>query len=694
MNIGELFVTLGAKTDGSWAEGLKKLQKMEDAANKAANSIAKNADKQARAVENAAKRERAAMKRTADEAQRLHMAVAKARQKTSNIMWGSAAGSPFGGGGGGGTQITKSPFAAAERQQALREARQNAQMMANRQRNSPAMRALRDDLAGLNDPASPVSRARVSWAAFRAGAPAGMDDTNGSAMAMAPQQRRWWQRRQQLGVFQGGSGGGMFGNGTGTPAKGGGGRGGGSGGRGGGGRGGRGGGAYGGAYGPLGEASMLRKVVLGSGIYTGLQQFGEMADVYTNLQNRLGSVTDTQEQANATFERLFNIANNTRSSLESTGEAYVRMKNATSEMNLSEEDQFKLIENVNMALATSGATASEARSGMMQFTQALAKGNLDGDEFKSLAENMPNVLKILQKSLGVTEGRLREMSKSGELTRGKIVKAFLAGDGIKAAFDKTTPTFSQTFEIFKNKLVKSFGELAKDKDLVESFGKAMDGLASVITALVKVLGTLVDIAGPFFEGLKDGKAWAIALALGLGILATAWWSVARAATAAAAAQAAAAAAGGGGVAGAGGGLAGAAGTMQKGSKLMKGLGAASGVAMYASSKGDNTAGVLGRLAGGAMTGGALGGPWGALGGLIVAGIVEAFNQPSMAPEQLLAASTVMQGGGSIFDAAQAAVNVGPTTVNIYAQDMKDAKQQFDKEMMDRTMRQAAARFNR
>jgi tape measure domain-containing protein len=418
-------------------------------------------------------------------------------------------------------------------------------------------------------------------------------------------------------------------------------------------------------------------VILGAGIYQGLESFGKIADVYTNLQNRIGGITSSQAQANNMFERLVTISNKTRSSLESTGEAYVRIHNATETMNLSQEDQYKLITRINMALQTSGASASEARSGMMQLTQALAKGKLDGDEFRSIAENMPNILKILEKSLGVTEGRLRSMSKAGELTREKIVNAFLKSDGIEAAFNKTKATFGQTFDIFKNNLTVAFGKLAEDKDLVAGFAFAMEYLAKAIILVVKAIGGGLTHIRQFVEALKEGKVWAYALAgaIGLTLLPSIINLLAYVLKLPAAFIRAAAA---GRLFGALGGTAGGVGAAE--------AAAAGGAAASAGSKGGK-AGLLGflgpaGLAVGAaltvndLTGGSLGQNYdtGALG--LVQDMIAHHGQYQGGP------------GGA------GEVNIGPTSVTIYAKDGKDAAEQFDQSQVERMMRHAAAAWNR
>lgn len=281
----------------------------------------------------------------------------------------------------------------------------------------------------------------------------------------------------------------------------------------------------GGGKGVVGGLTQFRRQAnLASRAFTGLAAFAagrqlvQLGDTYTNLQNRLLVFAGSQEKANALFERLRALAINTRAPLEQTTETFVRVSNATSTMGISQEDTFKFVERLNQAMAVSGASASEMKSGLMQMTQALAKGKLDGDEFKSIAENMPNVLKILQDSLGVTEGQLRKMSKAGTLTRESIVKAFLHANTLGQQFAKTTPTMASKFQAFSDTMMVAFGKFAQNVDLVNALEKALNLLADVLILVMNVITPVVGFIKDFAAGLKDGKVWAWALAIVIGSL--------------------------------------------------------------------------------------------------------------------------------------------------------------------------------
>lgn len=93
-----------------------------------------------------------------------------------------------------------------------------------------------------------------------------------------------------------------------------------------------------------------------------------------------------------------------------TVKLYARSASALKEYGYSNQEVLKFTELTNKAMATGGASAAEQSAALQQLAQALASGVLQGDEFRSMAENSPIFLDIMSKSLNVTRGELRKMS--------------------------------------------------------------------------------------------------------------------------------------------------------------------------------------------------------------------------------------------------------------------------------------------
>jgi tape measure domain-containing protein len=249
----------------------------------------------------------------------------------------------------------------------------------------------------------------------------------------------------------------------------------------------------------------------------GLQSAGqvvELADAYTGLKNRLQAVTGDGVSAAAALDKIHDIATRTRSGLDTTNEAFVRISLATKTMGLSQERVLSLTERLNKSILLSGAGSQEAAAGMLQLSQALSSGRLQGDELRSVLENLPTVADVIAQHLGVTRGQLRALGADGKLTSEVIVQAFeKAGPQIDSAFGKTVPTISQQFVVMKNEITLMVGKLSETagvttivSDTVKNLTDVMQAAAAQTALWGEALGIsglkLSDLAGGGMGGLR------------------------------------------------------------------------------------------------------------------------------------------------------------------------------------------------
>lgn len=223
-----------------------------------------------------------------------------------------------------------------------------------------------------------------------------------------------------------------------------------------------------------------------------------IVDTYTTLSNKVATTTKSVEEQNAVMDELFNVANRARIPIEAAGAAYQRLRNATLEMGLSQKQVLQLTETLNKGLLAYGATQQEATSSMTQFTQALQKGKLDGDEFRSQMENNPALVKLLTKELNISKGELFAWSKAGKLGARDLVSALTNGAGeIEERFGKMTPTIGQSLTVLRNNFIRFVGELATSSGLAKALSEGIlfvadnfDVFAKVVLAASQALGVV------------------------------------------------------------------------------------------------------------------------------------------------------------------------------------------------------------
>lgn len=229
-----------------------------------------------------------------------------------------------------------------------------------------------------------------------------------------------------------------------------------------------------------------------AGIGFGSVAFVRVADRARLLSNQLKTVTSNSAEFADVQNKIFQVSQNTRSSLASTTTIYARTARAVDHLGLSQEKLLRITETVQKAFAVGGATVAEAQGAAIQLSQGIASNRFSGEEFRSVAENAPVLLRGMADSLGVNIGKLREMAHAGELTAEVVTKAILDSSAkIDSAFAKTAPTVEQAWLRVGNAVLKyasevdnSWGITRKMVGGVISLADNFDTLASSVSAVV------------------------------------------------------------------------------------------------------------------------------------------------------------------------------------------------------------------
>ena len=103
----------------------------------------------------------------------------------------------------------------------------------------------------------------------------------------------------------------------------------------------------------------------------------------------------------------------------------------------------------NTAAKLGGSSAIEASNAFRQLAQALGSGRLAGDEFRSVSEQVPLILKPLADELNVSTGALKQLAAEGKLTSDVVIRA-LRKLGSSGAEDLKKILENDPTQVFKN----------------------------------------------------------------------------------------------------------------------------------------------------------------------------------------------------------------------------------------------------
>lgn len=212
-------------------------------------------------------------------------------------------------------------------------------------------------------------------------------------------------------------------------------------------------------------------------------------DAWTQLENQLKRTTNTSEELLKTSSDLLRVANDTRSPLQTTAELYTSLSVSTKTLGLSQDRVIGVTKTINNLFLESGKSAAETAGAVRQLGQALESGALRGDEFNSVAEGAPGILRAIEKQTGKTRAELRDMAADGQITADLIVRSLesFSVEAQKAA-DKTTRTFEQSTTVAQNNITAFIGASQLLGEAVQAAGDSLVYISENISTIGQIAG--------------------------------------------------------------------------------------------------------------------------------------------------------------------------------------------------------------
>lgn len=229
----------------------------------------------------------------------------------------------------------------------------------------------------------------------------------------------------------------------------------------------------------------------GSYLSSGISDVIKYADSYTELQNRIRLVTNSQTAMVAATESVFDISLKTNQAVGATAQIYQRFAQNADRLNLSQLQVSELTETVAKSVAISGASAGAAEAALMQFGQALGSAELRGDELNSVIEQTPGLADAIAKGLGVTTGELKNLAKAGQLDIHTVIQALVkARDTVDNDFNKRVKTLSMSFTNLETSITKFSGEANSALGVTQKLATGVDFVSDHLQELIIGLGSL------------------------------------------------------------------------------------------------------------------------------------------------------------------------------------------------------------
>ena len=223
----------------------------------------------------------------------------------------------------------------------------------------------------------------------------------------------------------------------------------------------------------------------------------EQTDLYASNQARLGLINDGLQTQAELQQKIYAAAQRSRGEYNAMVDSVAKLGLLAGDAFGSNNEMVAFAEQLNKAFTISGATTEQRNAAMLQLTQAMAAGRLQGDEYVSVMENAPMVIDAISKYTGKTRGELKALSSEGYITADIIKNAlFAAADDINAKFEQMPKTFASVWTQIANFATMKFSRLMERVNgfLNSSTGTAMiSGIASGIAFIADGITWVIDL---------------------------------------------------------------------------------------------------------------------------------------------------------------------------------------------------------
>lgn len=257
------------------------------------------------------------------------------------------------------------------------------------------------------------------------------------------------------------------------------------------------------ATGTFAKLTLVSVIVMGltqiiALITTATNKLLNLSDEYSGIIARLNLITSSAAEAAAMNDQIYYSALRARGS-------YSGMADAVSKIGLTAKDAFPdpqaivpFVENIQKLFTVGGTGLEQQKDAMLQLTQALGSGKLQGDEFRSIAEAAPMIEQIVAHFMGVTQGQLKDLSSQGAITAEIMKNAILgATDEINEKFSSMPMTWGQIWQNMQTVAFRAFVPVFNqisaiaNSPAVKSFSDAF-GIAAVVAgnALASIINNL------------------------------------------------------------------------------------------------------------------------------------------------------------------------------------------------------------
>ena len=176
----------------------------------------------------------------------------------------------------------------------------------------------------------------------------------------------------------------------------------------------------------------------------------------------------------------------------------------------SNDELIAFAEQLNKSFVIAGTSAQGVDSVMLQLTQSMASGKLQGEELNAVLDNAQPIVQNIADYMGVPVGQIKKLASDGAISAEIIKNAmFAAADETNAKFEKMPLTFGQVANNIKNQALMAFQPALQQLSAVtqtEGFSTLTESVTSAIQTLAGGAVQALNLMGQAAVFVQDRKS--------------------------------------------------------------------------------------------------------------------------------------------------------------------------------------------
>ena len=229
------------------------------------------------------------------------------------------------------------------------------------------------------------------------------------------------------------------------------------------------------------------------------------SDQLVQTKARLDLINDGMRSTAELQQMIFESAQRSRGSYMGTADAVAKLGMQARSAFANNAEIVAFTEQLNKNFKIAGVSSQGIDSVMLQLTQSMASGKLQGEELNAVLDNaqpiVQHIADYMQNEMNIDTSNMKELASEGMITADIIKKAmFYSADETNKAFESIPITFSDIATNVKNNTQKLFepvlqrlNDVANNENFNTLVYNVVNGMATIANVTLTVMETMANM---------------------------------------------------------------------------------------------------------------------------------------------------------------------------------------------------------